>query len=34
VPPSGLPSAQTAADTAAYAKALRERVKPPPRARH
>lgn len=31
VPPAETPSAKTTAETAAYAKALRDRVKPPPK---
>jgi hypothetical protein len=33
VPPADVPSAKTAAETAAYAKALRDKVKPPPKRR-
>lgn len=34
IPPAEVPSAQISAETAAFAKALRERVKPPPKAHH
>ena len=34
VPAADIPSAKSAAETAAYAKALREKVKAPPKARH
>jgi hypothetical protein len=34
VPPADVPSAKTTAESAAYAKALRDRVKPPPKRSH